>query len=169
MKDTKKLLVIPNVLIPDKTIISKVCEFINAFDTYEESNGVPLSLLQDLKSGAYYCVCHLQGKDIALKADTEAVLDPQESEDYKLNRQLYTDTYAYKLMESDAKKGRSFEDIVMEYDNSYRPEKPLKIYGGQHRAVAIRESYKDKINSFHGVRIYYGLTTEQRFEIASVK
>lgn len=168
MKKTKNLLVVPSELKPDKAIVDKVCGFLDRFDTYEEKNSVPLLLMLDMKSGAYYTVCHLEAKTIATKADTEAVLDPQESEDYKLNRELYTDTYAYKLMEADAKKGRSFEDIVMEYDNSYRPEKPLKVYGGQHRVLAIRESVKEGSDSFHGVRIYCKLSTEQRFEIALV-
>jgi len=168
MKNTKNSLVIPGGLRPDKGIVDKVNIFLDKFDAYEEKIGIPLVLMFDAKSKAYYTVCHLEAKTIATKADTDAVLDPQESEDYKLNRGLYTDNYAYKLMESDAKKGRSFEDIVTEYDDSYRPTKPLKVYGGQHRVLAIKEAVREKVDSLHGVRVYYGLTTEQRFEIASV-
>jgi hypothetical protein len=168
MKNTEKLLVIPDGLRPSEEIVDKIKAFLDKFDAYEEKIGIPLVLMLDAKSKAYYTVCHLESKTIAAKADTDAVLDPEESEDYKLNRGLYTDNYAYKLMESDAKKGRSFEDIVTEYDDSYRPTKPLKVYGGQHRVLAIKEAVKEKVDSLHGVRVYYGLSTEERFEIASV-
>lgn len=151
-----------------KAVIDKVNGFFHSFETFEKRNGVQHLLLLDKKSGAFYIVCHLDSKILASKTDSEAVLDPEESEDYKLNRGLYTDTYAYKLMESDAKQGRSFEDLVTEYDTSYRPEKPLKIFGGQHRALAIKESVKEKVSTVHGVRVYFGLSTQQRFEIASV-
>ena len=42
-------------------------------------------------------------------------------------------------MESDALKGRSFEDLVIEYDTSYKADRPLKVFGGQHRIEAIKE------------------------------
>lgn len=168
MTKANDILIIPKEYKEQKIVIEKARKFINNFDTYEEKNHVPVLLLWDKKSNAYYLICHTDSKVIAQKTDLEAVLDPAESEEYKLNRNLYQDNYAYKLMESDAKKGRSFEDIVIEYDTSYRTEKPLKVYGGQHRTLAIRESLKDKVIVNHGIRVYFGLSTEQRFEIASV-
>ena len=69
-------------------------------------------------------------------------------------------------LQPDAINGRSFEDIVVEFDPSYRPDKPFKVFGGQHRVTAIGEALKAKRNEQHGVRIYLGLTTEQRLEIA---
>lgn len=83
------------------------------------------------------------------------MLDPQESEDYKLNREIYTDNYAYRLMESDALQGRSFEDLVVEYDTSYRADRPLKVFGGQHRIKAITEAVKKNVSVMQGVRVYF--------------
>jgi hypothetical protein len=168
MKRVEGILVIPEGYQKEKKVIEKAQGFIKKFETYEEKNKVPILLLLDVKSDAFYLVCHMDSKVLALKTDLEAVLDPEESEEYKLNRNLYTDNYAYKLMEADAKKGRSFEDLVIEYDTSYRPDRPLKVFGGQHRVLAIREAVKDKVLVNHGVRVYLGLSTEQRFEIASV-
>jgi hypothetical protein len=71
-------------------------------------------------------------------------------------------------MEEDAINGRSFEDIVIEYDTSYRGNKPLKVYGGQHRITAISKALKAGKNVAHGVRIYFNLSREQKVEIAIV-
>ena len=123
-------------------------------------------LLQDNSNSAFYVICHLSGKTIATKADLDAVLDPMESEEYKLNRGLYLDTYAYKKMESDAINGRSFEDLVIEFDTKYRPNIPLKIFGGQHRTKAILAALNEDVCFFHGVRIYFGLNKNQKVDIA---
>jgi hypothetical protein len=108
----------------------------------------------------------MTGRTLSSLADLDAVVDPQESEDYKLNRELYTDNYAYRLMEDDAKRGRSFEDIVVEYDETYRPKTPLKVFGGQHRIQAIRAASAKGARA-HGVRVYFDLTVEQRVDIAT--
>lgn len=52
--------------------------------------------------------------------------------------------------------------------NSQRPEKPLKIFGGQHRSLSIEESVKQGLNRYHGFRVYFGLSVYQRNEIAQV-
>lgn len=71
-------------------------------------------------------------------------------------------------MEKDAIEGRSFEDIVIEYDTSYRSNKPLKVYGGQHRITAISKAVKAGVSVPHGIRVYFNLTREQKVEIAIV-
>jgi hypothetical protein len=166
MKLNSQSLKIPEGLTPSSLIVSKVEEFLNTFSTQEGMNGVPLLLHFDRRSGAFYLICHLDSKTLASRSDLEAVLDPVESEDYKLNRNLYVDTYGYKVMASDALKGRSFEDIVVEFDTSYRHEKALKVFGGQHRIKAITEAIKKDVSTTHGVRVYYCLTLEQKFDIA---
>ena len=166
MKNSKELFEIPEKFNPDINVTDKTHEFLKNFKTFEEENSVKLLLLLDKRSDAFYLNCHLDSKVLALKTDLEAVLDPTESEDYKLNREIYTDTHAYRLMENDALKGRSFEDLVIEYDNSYRPDKPLKVFGGQHRIKAIKEANKKNIIVAHGVRIYFGLSIEQKANIA---
>ena len=123
----------------------------------------------DKKSSAYYFICHIDGKTLASKCDLEASLDSgEEDEIYKLNRDITEDNAAYKLMEKDAIEGRSFEDLVVEYDTSYQNSKPLKAYGGQHRIRAITTALKKDIDVFHGVRVYFNLSREQKVEIATV-
>ena len=160
-------LVFPAGAAPSKAALAAASAFLKTFKPHELQNSVPLLLLHDIRSDAYYVTCHLDAESLAKKTDLEAVLDPQESEDYKLNRELYLDTQAYLLMEGDAHKGRSFEDIVVEFDTTYRNARPLKVFGGQHRVKAIREALGAKVDAIHGVRIYFGLSTEQRFDIAT--
>jgi len=152
---------------PSSGVLSKAKLFIKEFKTFETKNGIPLLLLFDKRSEAFYLICHLESKLLSTKSDFDAVLDPLESEEYKLNRNIYTDNNAYKLMATDALQGRSFEDIVVEFESAYRPDKPLKVFGGQHRITSIQESVKKGISTVHGVRVYFDLTIEQRFNIAT--
>ena len=147
-------------------VTKRIKQFLKAFEPLELRLGTRLVLLRDEKSRAFYVVCHLDGKTIASKADLDAVLDPMESEDYKLNRGLYLDTYAYCKMEKDALLGRNFEDLVIEYDTSYKPDIPLKVFGGQHRVKAIMQALSKGLSEYHGVRIYFGLDKNQKLDIA---
>src|SRR3989304_8181799 len=114
------ILVIPE-LSPNENVIKSVDGFLNNFEPHEVKAGTKLLLHFDEKSGAYYLTCHLSGKVLAQQCDLEASLDPDdEDEIYKLNREITEDQAAYKLMEEDALNGRSFEDLVLEYDTSYR-------------------------------------------------
>ncbi|MCO6452246.1 MAG: hypothetical protein J5I90_15800 [Caldilineales bacterium] len=144
-------------------------EFINEFDPYELRNGTALVICHDEKSDAHYLTCHVSGADLALKCDLEATLDADDDDDlYKLNRDITEDKIAYRDMENDALGGRSFEDIVLEYDTSYRADTPLKVYGGQHRIRAIFKALEKGKIVPHGVRVYFGLSREQKVEIAIV-
>ena len=153
MKNVGEFLTIPEGFSPSADVMGKIQELLKVFQTFEEKTGVKFLLLFDERSKAYYLNCHLDSKVLATKTDLDAVLDPEESEDYKLNREIYTDTYAYRFMESDALMGRSFEDLVVEYDTSYRADKPLKVFGGQHRVKAITEAVKNNVSVVHGVRV----------------
>lgn len=166
MKNVSEYFKVPEGFCPDPNVIKKLREFLKIFKTFEGKNGLKLLLLRDNRSNAFYLNCHLDSKVLASKTDLDAVLDPTESEDYKLNREIYTDTYAYRLMESDALKGRSFEDLVVEYDTSYRADRPLKVFGGQHRIMAIIEAVKKDVSVVHGVRVYFSLSIEQKVNIA---
>jgi hypothetical protein len=152
---------------PSTEVLKKANEFVKIFKNFESKSGIPQLLYYDKRSNAYYLICHLESKVLSSKSDIDAVLDPIESEEYKLNRNIYTDNYAYRLMEADAINGRSFEDIVVEYDSGYRPDKPLKVFGGQHRITAIQEAAKKNVTTIHGVRVYFGLTIDQRYNIAA--
>jgi len=151
---------------PKAEVVERMAAFLRDFKPVELAAGGRLVLFHDKKSGAYYLFCHLDGKVIASKADSDAVLDPMESEDYKLNRELYLDTYAYHKMEEDAFRGRSFEDLVIEYDTTYRPHIPLKVFGGQHRIKAIQEAVKKGISVDHGIRVYFALDRDQKLDVA---
>jgi hypothetical protein len=96
-------------------------------------------------------------------------LDGDDEDDiYQLNREIQEDPTAFQQMIKDAAEGRSFEDIVLEYDKTYRPKQPLKVYGGQHRLTAIMRAESLKGSIVHGVRVYFGLTREQKVEIATI-
>lgn len=156
-------------LNPSGEIMRIIEDFLKNFMPFEISTGAKLVLHFDKKSGAYYFICHLDGQTLVTKCDLEASLDnDDEDEIYKLNRDITEDKSAYKLMEKDALAGRSFEDLVIEYDTSYREQKPLKIYGGQHRIQAIRNTLSNSGSSFHGIRVYFSLSREQKVEIATV-
>jgi hypothetical protein len=167
MTKLQHLFTLPAGLRPESSVMTKADEFLRKFKCFELDNGVSPLLLIDNKGQAYYMTCHLKSHILVSKTDLDAVLDPAENEEFKLNRDIYVDSYAYQLMENDAAKGRSFEDIVVEYDTSYRPEKPLKVFGGQHRINAIRIANGKNVSVIHGVRVYFGLTTEQKLDIAT--
>ncbi len=156
-------------LSPSADLLSKVEIFIDDFEPYESQKKIPLCLYYDAKSGAYYVICHLSGAKIVQNADLEATLDPNDDDEiYKLNRDITEDQSAYRMMESDALEMRSFEDVVIEYDTTYREDKPLKVYGGQHRVRAIKAALKKGISVVHGARVYFDLSRDQKVEIATV-
>ena len=164
-----ELFIIPSGLEPKSTIIEKIKEFLDTFKPYEIKNGARLVLYFDEKSGAYYFTCHLDGSTLASHCDLDASLDSDDdNEIYKLNRDITEDQAAYRLMEEDASKGRSYEDMVIEYDTSYRKNKPLKVYGGQHRIRALTKAERQKGLVSHGIRVYFDLSREQKVEIATV-
>lgn len=169
MPKTAGLITIAADLKPPELVTEKLDSFLGSFKPEETADGGRLRLFFDQKSGAYYITCHLQGAVLAQSCDTDASLDADdEDEIYKLNREIQEDPAAFQLMEKDALEGRSFEDIVLEYDDSYRPKKPLKVYGGQHRLTAIARAESAQGAVLHGVRIYFGLTREQKVEIATI-
>jgi hypothetical protein len=156
-------------LSPPPSILSKTEAFLKALRPLETASGTQLILHFDEKSGSYYICCHLSASVLTPHCDTEATIDPDEEDViYKLNREITEDQDAYKQMEKDALNGRVFEDIVLEYDASYRPRKPLKVYGGQHRLRAIAKAEQCKPSVYHGVRVYFELSREQKVEIATI-
>jgi len=154
---------------PTSTIIELTNDFLRDFAPLETLNGGKALLLYDEKSNTYYIPCHLKPIDFVEKADFNATIDGSEDDDlYKLNRDITENEGAFATMISDAKAGRSFEDIVVEFDKSYTSELPLKIYGGQHRVKAIQSAITIKPHNYHGFRVYFGLTKEQKVEIATI-
>jgi hypothetical protein len=156
-------------ITPNQSINDLTTEFFKEFVPLETLNAGRALLLYDEKSAAYYIPCHLKTIDFSDKADFNATIDGSDDDElYKLNRDITENEGAFATMISDAKTGRSFEDIVVEFDKSYSPDIPLKIYGGQHRVKAIQAAKTIKPDTYHGFRIYFGLTKEQKVEIATI-
>lgn len=164
----KNLFITPSGLEPQDEVLEKVNEFLSTFEPYEIKNGTQLVLYTDEKSKAYYFICHIDAKTLIESCDLEASLDGNEDDDiYKLNRDIVEDQLAFKRMKEDACEGRSFEDMVVEFDTSYRESKPLKIYGGQHRIKALIDA-QERPDVAHGIRVYFNLSREQKVEIATI-
>lgn len=154
---------------PNSEVSELIANFFTDFTPLEILNNAKAILFQDEKSGAYYIPCHLKASDFCELGDFNATIDEGEDEEiYKLNRDITENETAFLLMVADAKAGRTFEDIVVEYDKTYNPDLPLKIYGGQHRIKAIQSAKGVKPNTFHGLRVYFGLSKEQKVEIATI-
>jgi hypothetical protein len=167
--DKKNRVIIPRGLAPDPLVIEKVDQFLDNFEPYEIKNGSKLILYFDKKSKAHYLVCHIEAQTLVPYCDFEASLNGnKEDAIYKLNRDITEDEAAYIEMQKDATLGRSFEDIVIEYDTSYNPKTPLKVYGGQHRIKAISTEKKQNKTIVHGIRVYFHLSRNQKVEIATV-
>lgn len=165
----KKKYLIPSIMKPSPAIELVVTEFLSRYSLLETNSNIKLILNFDKKSQAFYITCHILGKVLTNKSDLEACLEPGEDDEiYKLNREITEDKPAYLGMENDAIAGRSFEDIVIEYDKTYKSNKPFKIYGGQHRIVAISKALEQGTNEFHGIRVYFNLTKNQKIEIATI-
>ena len=92
-------------------------------------------------------------------------LDPDEQPDYRANRDIVVNNFAFQTMIKDAKQRRSFSNIVAEYTKEFDAEHPLKIIGGQHRFEAIREAFSHEVDEYHGVKVYLGLDITQRLDV----
>jgi len=153
----------------EASIQGQVKDFLKDVETLENTKGFPIIIYEDRKSNAYYIRCCIQAEVACPLLDTSARLDPTQAESFRANRELLLEHNTYKRMVSDAKEGREFSDIIVEYSREYSPEKPLKIWGGQHRAKAIQCSYDEsEVSRYHGFRIFFNLSKKQRTEIALI-
>ena len=153
----------------DETVYSQVTSFIKEVPTAEATKNAPIIIHQDGRSQGYYIKCDISAETTDFLLDMDAKLDPKGAESFRANRELLVEHNTYKRMLSDAKEGREFNDIIVEYNKEYNADKPLKVWGGQHRARAIQEAYKEnKISRYHGFRIFFNLSKRQRTEIALI-
>lgn len=139
-----------------------VCQFANQFEPLEREG---LFLLVDACTNARYCECHIKASKMISHATINVPLDPDEQPDYRANREIMEDHIAYEKMKRDAQKRRTFSNLVAEFNDTFKPEKPLKIIGGQHRFLAIRKALQKGIDEYHGIKVYFGLDTEQRLDV----
>jgi predicted CopG family antitoxin len=153
--------------LPDDTL-AEINEFREKIPTIEKKQMQPFLMIHDKKSDTFYTECHISGENFIKFSDPNSTIDPELEELSKANRELETDNYYYEQMVNDAKEGRSFSDIIIEYNTNYNESKPLKILGGQHRNQAIVEAVKDKVNINHGIKVYFNLDKEQREDIMRI-
>jgi hypothetical protein len=142
-------------------------DFLRAVTPLEASHNMPIIVFQDGVQGSYYIKCSLLAEDAQRLCDLNAKLDVKNPESYRANRELLLTNATYLKMESDSSNGREFNDIIVEYNTKYDQSTPLKVWGGQHRISAIKKGGKE-MNRYHGFRIYFLLTKEQRTELALI-
>lgn len=153
----------------DDGVLAKVEQAMKGLRVVETAGDAPLLICQDGKSMGYYVRCCMSAIDFVPLLDTDARLNPGDAESFRANRELRTDHNTFKRMVADAKEGREFNDIIVEFTRGYTAEKPLKIWGGQHRARAIQQAHTESSTSrSHGFRIYFNLSKAQRTELALI-
>lgn len=154
---------VPDYLSLEIGEVEKVIqEFVRTCRPTEE---IGLHVFADAKTKACYCECHLRA-DVLIKHSTiDVPLDPEEQAEYRANREVVEDHAAYERMQEDALSRRTFSNIVAEFTTTFSPETPLKIIGGQHRFNAIANALKKGINELHGLKIYFGLNSDQRLDV----
>jgi hypothetical protein len=146
-----------------------VSEFFEQIETRESKTGSMITICQDGKSRSYYVNCSIFTNVVFSLLDLDARLDPNIETSFRANRELLLKHNTYIRMRQDTEKGREFNDIIVEYNKEYSPDKPLKVWGGQHRSKAIQEAFQaSSISRYHGFRVYFCLSKEQRTELALI-
>lgn len=123
-----------------------------------------LHLFVDARTSALYFECHIRAEKLIALSTTDVPLDPEDQPEYRANRDIVSNNAAFLVMQDDAKLRRTFSNIVAEFTTEFDPETPLKIVGGQHRFEAIKGALAEGINEVHGIKVYFGLTPEQRLD-----
>jgi hypothetical protein len=153
----------------DQNVAETVKEFLAEIDTMEKSGDMPVVIFQDGVRKSYYIRCAITGKTMSQAISLDARLNPETGETFRDNREILMTHNTFLRMKEDARNEREFSDIIAEYNKSYAPEKPLKIWGGQHRSRAIVDAYQEKkVSRYHGFRVYFCLSKEQRTELALI-
>ncbi|MBN1692818.1 MAG: hypothetical protein JW845_04605 [Dehalococcoidales bacterium] len=153
----------------DHEVENTVLEFLDSIDTLERTRNVPVYIFQDGVKKSYYIRCTITGRTMAQIVSLDARLNPETGETFRDNREILMTHNTFLRMKADANNEREFSDLIAEYIVSYLPHKPLKIWGGQHRSRSIIDAYKEKkVSRYHGFRIYFCLSKEQRTELALI-
>jgi len=146
-----------------------VKEFLAEIGTMEKAKGMPVIIFQDGVKKSYYIRCAITGETMSKSISLDARLNPQTGETFRDNREVMVTHNTFLRMRADAQNEREFNDIIAEYIKSYGPERPLKIWGGQHRSRAVIDALKEKkVSRYHGFRVYFCLSKEQRTELALI-
>jgi hypothetical protein len=94
-------------------------EFCRELEPFEATRQRDLCVFEDARTGAHYCECHIPANKLIEFSTTDVPLDPDEQSEYRANRDIVEDAYAFKIMRDDAKQGRTFSNIVAEYTKEY--------------------------------------------------
>jgi hypothetical protein len=151
----------------DEHIRSIVNSFLSKFPTLESAHEAPIIIFQDGLNGSYYIKGSIQASNICAFLDLNAKLSVDDTKSFRANRELLLSHKTFTKMRDDALAGREFNDIIVEYNTEYEKDKPLKIWGGQHRSKAIIEA-ASKTDRYHGFRIFFNLDKHQRTELALI-
>lgn len=163
MKNLTVKAIIPDDLIKQITVPEELVQgFVDTFQPTESTD--TFLLFVDSLTLALYSECHISADKLISLSTTDVPLDPEDQPEYRANRDIVADHIAFRAMKADAKKRRSFSNIVTEFTTEFDEEHPLKIIGGQHRWEAIKEALSGGINEVHGIKVYFGLTPEQRLD-----
>lgn len=122
-------------------------------------------IFEDEIKRALFCECHIRAGLVISYGTIDVPLDAENQGEYRANRDVVEDSAAFIQMKEDALNGRSFSNIVAEYNTAFDGEHPLKIIGGQHRYIAIAEALERGVEKVHGVKVYFGLNMEQRLDV----
>lgn len=155
--------VIPTELKHVQNVDSLVEAFLREFDPLEAID--VFHVFVDARTNARFCECHIPAGKLVPLATTDVPLDPEEQPEYRANREIVTSHLAFERMQEDAKLRRSFSNLVAEFTTESDPEHPLKIIGGQHRYQAIKEALSGGVDEYHGVKVYFGLDSDQRLDV----
>ncbi len=162
--------IIFNKSAPKNNEVEKtIRKFLDSIDTLEKARNLPIYVFQDGVKKSYYIRCAITGKTMTEVISLDARLDPESGETFRDNREILFTHNTFLRMKADANNEREFNDLIAEYITSYLPNKPLKIWGGQHRSRAIIDAYTEKkVSRYHGFRVYFCLSKEQRTELALI-
>ncbi len=155
--------------VKNQVVEKTVKEFLEKTETLEKSKDWTIAIFQDGVKKSYYIRCTISGKTMSSVISLDARLNPESGETFRDNREILETHNTFLRMKTDAENEREFNDIIAEYITSYIPEKPLKIWGGQHRSRAIVDAFLEKkVSRYHGFRVYFCLSKEQRTELALI-
>ncbi len=144
-----------------------VSGFFKNVPTLESELNIPVIIFQDGVNNSYYIKCQILGSVASKIIDLNAKINAKDPESFRANRELMLKHTTYLKMKLDASKGREFNDIIVEYNHGYNTDRPLKIWGGQHRVYAISETV-NLADHYHGFKVYFDLDQNQRTEVALI-
>lgn len=155
-------------IMQNEEVFKTVSSFVGSVKTLEMAQGNAITIHQDGVDKSYYIRCCLQGKEASELVDLGARLIPDSPDSFRANRELLLKHKTYLKMSQDADNGREFNDIIVEYNTSYSPKKPLKVWGGQHRSKAVLNATTKGVSRYHGYRVYFCLSKAQRSNLALI-